>query len=389
VSSTGYVIVGGGMTADAACRAILESDHDADVVVVGEESDPPYNRPPLTKGLWHGKGEYTVDRHTREVASGLWLGSRVTAIDPVARVVSDDRGRTYDYDRLLLATGGRPRRLPFGGDDVVYYRTLADYRRVRALADGGARFVVIGGGFIGSELAASLASNGLEVSLVFPEAGVCARLFPADLAAFVTGYYRERGVDVHAGRSVTAIEPGTVTLDDGTTLAADAVVAGLGIEPATELAEAIGLEVRDGIVVDDRGRVSGADGIYAAGDVARFPYVVLGGDARVEHEDHANSHGRAVGRNMAGSDLPYDHLPFFYSDLFDLGYEAVGEVTSQHRAVAEWAEPFRTGVVAYVNDAVRPRGFLLWNVWDRVDAARDLLRAGAPVDAAALRGLMA
>jgi NADPH-dependent 2,4-dienoyl-CoA reductase/sulfur reductase-like enzyme len=375
------------MTADAACRAILEFDHDADVVVVAEESDAPYDRPPLTKARWQGKEEWTTDRHTGEVASGLWLGSTVTAIDTAARTVSDSHGRTYDYDRLLLATGGRPRRLPFG-DDVVYYRTLADYRRVRALADDKARFVVIGGGFIGSELAASLASNGLEVSLVFPEDGVCARLFPADLSAFVTAYYRERGVDVHTGRSVAGIEPGAVTLDDGTTLAADAVVAGLGIEPATDLAEAIGLEVRDGIVVDDRGRVTGAEAVYAAGDVARFPIAALGGDTRVEHEDHANTHGRHVGRNMAGADQPYDHLPFFYSDLFDLGYEAVGELTSEHRAVAEWAEPFRTGVVAYVDGANKARGFLLWNVWDRVEAARGLIRAGAPVDAAALRDLM-
>jgi NADPH-dependent 2,4-dienoyl-CoA reductase/sulfur reductase-like enzyme len=377
------------MTADAAARAIEASDPDGSVVLISEENDAPYNRPPLTKGLWQGKEEYTTSRHTDELHVALSLGTRATAIDTTARTVSDDHGRTHEYDRLLLATGGRPRRLPFGGDDVVYYRTLADYRRVRTLAEDGARFVVIGGGFIGSELAASLASNGREVSLVFPEDGVCARLFPADLSAFVTEYYRARGVGVHAGRTVTAIDPGYVMLDDGTTLTADAVVAGLGIEPVTDLAESIGLEVRDGIVVDDRGRVSGAEGVYAAGDVARFPIAALGGDARVEHEDHANAHGRTVGRNMAGADQPYDHLPFFYSDLFDLGYEAVGELTSQSRALAEWVEPFGKGVVAYVDDASRPRGFLLWNVWDRVDAARELIRAGAPVDSAALLGLMA
>jgi NADPH-dependent 2,4-dienoyl-CoA reductase/sulfur reductase-like enzyme len=386
-SYTRYVIVGGGMTADAAARAIESSDPDGSVVLLSEEDEAPYNRPPLTKALWQGKEEYTTSRHTDELHVALSLGTRATAIDPVAGTVSDSHGRTHEYDRLLLATGGRPRRLPFG-DDVVYYRTLADYRRVRALADDGARFVVIGGGFIGSELAASLASNGREVSLVFPEDGVCARLFPPDLSAFVTEYYRARGVGVHAGRTVTAIDAGSVMLDDGTTLTADAVVAGLGIEPVTDLAESIGLEVRDGIVVDDRGRVSGAEGIYAAGDVARFPIAALGGDARVEHEDHANTHGRHVGRNMAGADQPYDHLPFFYSDLFDLGYEAVGELTSESRAVAEWLEPFGKGVVAYVDGAERPRGFLLWNVWDRVEAARELIRAGAPIDAAALRGLM-
>ncbi len=388
MAGTRYLIVGGGMTADAACRSIREYDPDGAIVVVGAEADPPYNRPPLTKGLWQGKAEDSIWRGTRDLGVELRLGRRVVSLDVATRTAVDDSGESHGYDRLLLATGGRPRRLPFGGDDVVYFRTLADYRRVRALADGGSRFVVIGGGFIGSELAAALASNGREVALVFPEDVVCARLLPPELAAFVTGYYRDHGVEVHAGRTVTAIEPGAVTLDDGSTLAADAVVAGLGIEPAAELAAEAGLEVRDGIVVDDRGRAGGLRDVFAAGDVARFPVAALGGDARVEHEDHALTHGRTVGGNMAGGDVPYDHLPFFYSDLFDLGYEAVGEVDSRHATVAEWSEPNRTGVVAYVDDGGRPRGFLLWNVWDRVDAARELIRAGEPVDAAAVRALL-
>ena len=158
--------------------------------------------------------------------------------------------------------------------------------------------------------------------------------------------------------------------------------------PTTDLAEAVGLAVDDGILVDELGRAGGRDDVFAAGDVARFPAAALGGTRRVEHEDHANTHGRAVGANMAGAGQPYEHLPFFYSDLFDLGYEAVGDVDSELDTVAEWAEPNRKGVVAYVDGDGKARGFLLWDVWGKVDAARELIRAGTVVDASDLRPLL-
>jgi NADPH-dependent 2,4-dienoyl-CoA reductase/sulfur reductase-like enzyme len=195
-------------------------------------------------------------------------------------------------------------------------------------------------------------------------------------------------VEVLTGDSVTAIAYGAVGTKSGATLQADGIVAGLGIVPNDELARAAGLPTENGIVVDDRGRVEGRDDVFAAGDVASFPATVLGTRTRVEHEDHANSHGRAVGANMAGADTPYDHLPFFYSDLFDLGYEAVGETDPRLETVAEWAEPHRKGVVAYLDAERRPRGFLLWDVWGKVDAATDLIRAGQPLDPQALRALL-
>ena len=283
-----------------------------------------------------------------------------------------------------IATGGTPRRLPFGGDNVIYFRTLGDYRRLRALTDGSSRFLVIGGGFIGSEIAAALTTNGCQVTMVFPDPGIGARIFPADLSAFVTDYYRDKGVEVLTETSVTGIERtggvARVTTKDGRTLEADAVVAGLGIEPRTELAATAGLPVEDGIIVDERGRVGGRDDVFAAGDVARFPAAALDTKVRVEHEDHAKSHGRLAGINMAGADEPYDHLPFFYSDLFDLGYEAVGELDSRHETVAEWEEPNRKGIVYYLDAERAPRGVLLWDVWGRVDEARDLIRAHKPIE---------
>jgi NADPH-dependent 2,4-dienoyl-CoA reductase/sulfur reductase-like enzyme len=382
-----YLVVGGGMTGDAVCQGIRSVDADGRIGLVGEEPDPPYKRPPLTKGLWSGGAEEKIWRNTGDRDVDLHLGRRIVRIDPAAGTAVDDAGDEYRYEKLILATGGRARRLPQDGDGVVYFRTLGDYRRVRALSDDGARFVVIGGGFIGSELAASLRSQGREVTMVFPEEGVGWRTFPASLSRAVTDYYREKGIEVLTETLVGSVEQGGVRLEDGRLLEADAVVAGLGIEPNVELAAEAGLPVDGGIVVDDHARVEGADNVWAAGDVARFPIAALGRSGRIEHEDHANNHGRLAGANAAGGDEVYDRLPFFYSDLFDLGYEAVGELDSRLQTIEVWQEPARKGVVAFVDADSRPRGVLLWNVWDRVDAARELIDAGTPVGEAEVGAL--
>jgi 3-phenylpropionate/trans-cinnamate dioxygenase ferredoxin reductase component len=371
--TTKYLIIGAGMTGDMAAKGIREHDPDGSITMVGADPNPPYKRPLLTKGLWQGAPE---EKLWRETAEGVELvtGRRIVSLDLPGHTATDDVGEEYGWEKLLLATGARPREVP-GAEGVVWFRTLDDYRRVREVAGEGAHVVVIGGGFIGSELAASLVGNGARVTMLFPEPGIGHRLFPADLSASVTDYYREKGVDVRAGELVSAASGTSVTTQSGLELEADAVVAGLGVIPDTELAEAAGLEVNDGIVVDEYGRVPGHEDVFAAGDVARFPVDALGIALRIEHEDHANSHGRAVGANMAGAEAPYDHLPFFYSDLFDLGYEAVGLVDSRLEAVENWQEPYRKGVVTFVEDG-RPRGVLLWNVWDKLGEARDLIRAG-------------
>jgi 3-phenylpropionate/trans-cinnamate dioxygenase ferredoxin reductase subunit len=381
---TKYLIVGGGMTADAAVKGIREHDGDGSIVLVGAEPHPPYKRPPLTKGLWSGGDEAKIWKNTADAGAEVILGRRIVALDLAARRATDDQGDDYAYEKLLLATGGTPRRLGGGDDEVIYYRTLDDFRKLKQITEGGASVVVIGAGFIGSELAASLTSAGAKVTMVFPETGVTSRVLPDGLARFVTEYFREKGVEMLSEDTVASVAGTTVHTGSGRTLEADAVVAGLGIVPNVDLAEAAGLPVDNGIVVDRYGRVDGRDDVFAAGDVANYPNLVLGGQFRVEHEDHANTHGRFVGANMAGANQPYDHLPLFYSDLFDLGYEAVGEVDSRLATVETWEEPNRKGTIAYVDDAGRPRGFLLWNVWDKVDAARELIRAGEPVGEGAL-----
>lgn len=390
---TTYLIVGGGLTGDAACQGIRDVDTDGTIALVGDERHPPYARPPLSKALWKGDQESTIWRGTAELGVELQLGRRIVALDLEGHEARDDAGETYTFEKLLLATGCRPRRLPFGGDDVVYFRTLDDYRHVRALAESGARFVVIGGGFIGSEIAAALALNGVSVTMVFPEPGIGTRIFPGELSTALVDYYRDRGVEVLSDASVTVIErhgAGTrIMLGYGHPITADAVVAGIGVEPNVELAAEAGLPVANGIVVDAFGRVDGRDDVFAAGDVARFPAAALAADLRVEHEDHAKSHGRRVGANMAGVREPYHHLPFFYSDLFDLGYEAVGVLDSRLEMLVELGEIGGEGIVYYLDGDRRPRGDLLWNLFGRVDDARELIRAGKPVEAGALGTLVA
>jgi 3-phenylpropionate/trans-cinnamate dioxygenase ferredoxin reductase component len=368
-----YLIVGAGMTGDMAAKGIRDHDSDGSITMIGADPHPPYKRPLLTKGLWKGAPEEKI---WRDPAEGVELvtGRRIVSIDLAAHTATSDGGEDYRWEKLLLATGARPREIP-GAEGVIWYRTLDDYHRLREVAREGAHVVVIGGGFIGSEIAAGLVGNGCRVTMLLPEPGIGHRLFPADLSASVTAYYRQKGVEVLAGEMVNSATGDRVETGSRGTLAADAVVAGLGVVPDVELAEAAGLEVEDGILVDEYGRALGHADVFAAGDVARFPVLALGTTMRIEHEDHANSHGRAVGANMAGADTPYDHLPFFYSDLFDLGYEAVGAVDSRLEAVEDWQEPYRKGVVTYVENG-RPRGVLLWNVWDKLDAARELLVAG-------------
>jgi NADPH-dependent 2,4-dienoyl-CoA reductase/sulfur reductase-like enzyme len=383
-----YLIVGGGMTAAAAIAGIREVDSAGPIGLIGAESYPPYQRPPLSKALWKGEPPHSIRIDFTHQGVDLLLGRKVQSLDVEHKRVTDSRGGEYTFDRLLLATGGTPRRFPWGAEDVIYYRTVDDYQRLRALAEQGQRFAVIGGGFIGSEIAAALAMNGKQVVLLFPGASLGERVFGPDLSAFLNQYYQQHGVEVLPGETAVGLErrDGRIALKmrGGRELLVDGVVAGIGIEPNTDLAQAGGLKVDNGIVVDALLRTSHPD-IYAAGDVANFANPALGKRLRVEHEDNANTMGKYAGRNMAGAQETYDHLPFFYSDLFDLGYEAVGDLDARLDIVADWKDPYREGVLYYLRDG-RVRGVLLWNVWEQVDAARRLIAEPGLFQPADLRG---
>jgi NADPH-dependent 2,4-dienoyl-CoA reductase/sulfur reductase-like enzyme len=391
--NTKYLIVGGGMAADAALHGIRERDRSGSIGLIGSEPHPPYNRPPLSKGLWKDRPLESIWRKNDDLGVTFHLGRRARQLDVQTKGVTDDQGTVHTFDKLLLAMGATPRRLSFGAEQVIYFRTLDDYRRLRDLTEQGRRFAIIGGGFIGSEVAAALAMNGKEVVLAFPGEGIGSRVFPSDLARFLNDYYSQKGVEVLAGTSVVGMEARQErsmlrirNAQDGSEreVRVEGVVAGIGVQPNIELAQAAGLKVENGIRVDASLRSSHPD-IYAAGDVASFHNPALGQWLRVEHEDNANKMGGMAGRAMAGETVSYDHLPSFYSDLFELGYEAVGEVDARLETVADWKEPYREGVIYYLR-AGRVRGVLLWNVWEQVDAARRLIAEPGPFVAADLKG---
>lgn len=390
-----YLIVGAGLAGASAVEGIRELDPTAPIVLIGAEPDLPYNRPPLSKGLWTGKEKleaiFVHDRKFYEDHSvTLALGSAVTRLDSQNHTLSDSRGQTYRYEKLLLATGGAPRRLAIPGGDlegISYFRTLADFRFLHGQAAPGRSAVVIGGGFIGSEIAAAMSMNKLNVTMVFPDQHLCARVFPESLGKAMVQMYQSKGVTILSGDAPTAIERQgnqfLIQTRAGQQIRSDLLAVGIGIAPDTELARAAGLTVGNGIEVNAQLQTSHPD-IYAAGDNALYPDPILG-RRRVEHWDNARNQGKQAGRNLAGAKEPYAYMPFFFSDLFDFGYEAVGEVNSRLQAFADWQEENRTGVIYYLSDN-RVRGVMLCNVWNKVDDARALIAQDNPVTPADLRG---
>jgi NADPH-dependent 2,4-dienoyl-CoA reductase/sulfur reductase-like enzyme len=384
-----YLIIGGGLAGDAATKGIRELDSEGAIGMFSMEPDPPYMRPNLSKGLWKGRPVEKIWRKTEETGAELHLDRQVTQLDPGKKYVRDNAGDEYTYDKLLLATGGTPNHLPFGNGNIIYYRTFQDYKHLRALTETGNHFIVIGGSFIGSEIAAALTIVGKKVTMIFPENTISENIFPADLAHFLNGYYREKGVEVLTGETAASVQKEgahiIVHTGSGRAIQADGVVAGIGIHPNLDLAKEAGIKTNSGIIVNERLETSVPD-IYAAGDVASFIHSALEKRTRVEHEDNAVQMGKLAGRNMAGASESYRHIPMFYSDLFELGYEAVGEMSSKMKTVEDWQEqPFKKGVVYYMDDG-RVRGVLLWNVWEKVEEARALMQEKGSFEAGDLKG---
>lgn len=380
------------MTADAAAHSIREVDPKETVGLIGRENDPPYARPPLSKSLWKGEEQINdIDLGTNEVELKMHLGRTVVKIDRAEKKVIDDQGNEYTYTKLLIATGGTPRKLPKVAEEgIIYYRTLADYKKLKKLVDKNKKFGVIGGGFIGSEIAAAIKmyKPNAEVTMIFPETGICALIFPKKLSDFINDYFREKGIEILIGELVASVSKQEKTYlvetKSGKRLSFDTVIAGLGIQPNIDLAKIANLKVEDGIIVNNYLQTTDPD-IYAAGDVASYHNPVLDKYIRVEHEDNALNMGEIAGKNMAGEETPFDYLSLFYSDLFELGYEAVGELNPKLEVVEDWTEQFEEGTVYYLKDK-RVRGVLLWNVWEKADDARELIAEPGPFSAKNLKG---
>ncbi|MBK0419630.1 NAD(P)/FAD-dependent oxidoreductase [Leucobacter sp. CSA1] len=378
-----YLIVGGGMVADSAARGIRELDAEGTIGIVAQEETPPVARPALSKKLWTDASfsfdDAWLDTEA-DTGATRHAGERAVSIDREDRVVRTENGLVLRYEQLLLATGGTPNALDLPEDErVVYYRSVEDYRRLRRLAGDHRLIAVIGGSFIGTELAAALVQNDTEAILIFPEPVLGGSVFPADLAHRFEGLYREAGVEHVPAARLEQGEAGEdgleLRLTNGDRVRCDAVVVGVGVTPNIGLAERAGLETGDGVLVDDRLRTSD-DRIFAAGDIASYPDAILG-RRRIEHVDNAVEMGHQAGRNLAGADEPYDHTPYFYSVVFGNRYEAVGTLDSSLETVEAWSEDREQGIVFYL-DGARVAGVLLWNLSGRREEAR---RAIAEADA--------
>ena len=389
-----YVVVGGGRAGISAVEGIRELDSSCSILLVGAESHLPYDRPPLSKQLWTGKNEvsdlFVHDRAYFERASvELASGERVTEIQPGEKTILTDRERSERYGKLLLATGGTPRRLQIPGAEAegVYFRTLDDYLELSRDPEGQS-ILVVGGGFIGAEIAAALSMHGAHLTMLFPGRLMLERVFPEALARSIQEQYEQRGIRILSEDAPVsfASRGGWLAVETrrGVHLACDSIVVGAGIEPEIELARSAGLAIENGIKLNELLQSSDPD-IFAAGDNANFPYLALGKRMRVEHWDNAIAQGKAAGRNMAGAGEPYEYMPYFFSDLFDFGYEAVGDVSSSLETYADWQDENETGVIYYLEDG-RVRGVMLCNVWGKLDEARALILTGAHVSERDLHG---
>ncbi len=339
-----FVIIGAGLAGANAAAQLRKDGFEGRIVLVGEEPDRPYERPPLSKDYLRGTTERAkLDVHGPEFytdgAIGLRLSTRATAIEPASREVVLEDGQRLRYDRLLLATGASPRRLEIPGADLAgvhYLRTVADADAIREAATTAGRATVIGGGWISTEVAASLRELGLAVAMIAPGPVPLERVLGTEVGTVYRDLHAEHGVELVMGQRVAALRGRTavaaVETADGTRIDADLVVVGIGAVPRTELAAAAGLTVAGGVLVDER-LESNVPGIFAAGDVAAAWHPLFGARIRVEHWDNARRQGRAAARNMLGHAEPYLRVPYFYSDQYDLAMEYSGYAPAWDRVV--------------------------------------------------------
>ncbi|QXJ21152.1 FAD-dependent oxidoreductase [Actinomadura graeca] len=388
------VVVGAGQAGGWVAASLREHGHRGAVTLIGDEAYPPYERPPLSKEFLLGPmpaEQVAIKAASFYAGAGidLWLGRKVTRLDRHRRVLSLHGGGEIRYDRLVLTTGARPRRLSVPGgtsERVLYLRGIADAERLRAVLADGRRLIVVGGGLIGMEVAAAAARRGLEVTVLEQAARLMERVLPAMVGDHLADVHAAHGVRLLLGARIHRIETGPrgvhVHLGDGDVVTAGHVVAGIGAVPNDELAAAAGIAVADGVLVDEFGATSDPR-VYAAGDVARFHHPPLGHGIRLESWHNAQNQAIAVGRGLAGDRRPYEEVPWSWSDQYDVNVQVAG-------AVRGWPDPvcrrdpagrgftvvaLRDGVPVAAATVDRPR---------EMRPARALIARGRPVDRAAL-----
>jgi 3-phenylpropionate/trans-cinnamate dioxygenase ferredoxin reductase subunit len=391
-----FIILGASLAGAKAAEELRERGFDGKVVLVGTEVERPYERPPLTKDYLRSESEREkayvhperfYDEHDIELEAGV----TATAIDPGSSTVALDDGRELPFDRLLLTTGAQPRQIPVAGadlDGVYYLRTLDDCDALRLRLDaGGGRVAVIGGGWIGSEFAASARQKGLEVALIDPLEIPMARLFGDEVGSFYRDVHAQHGVELLLGDGVQSFDgDGAVSrvhTTGGKTVECDFVVVGIGVAPRVGLAEAAGIKIDNGIVVDEHLR-SSADNVFAAGDVANAWHPFYKQQIRVEHWANALNQGPAAARAMLGDDAGYERLPYFFSDQYDVGMEYSGHAIDWDEVVFRGSRDSGEFVAFWLQGGRVVAGMNV-NVWDVNEHVQALIRSRQQVDTKALR----
>jgi 3-phenylpropionate/trans-cinnamate dioxygenase ferredoxin reductase subunit len=391
------VIVGAGLAGAKAAETLRTEGFDGRIVLIGDETELPYERPPLSKQVLRGEEEDTsasvhAESYYRDNDIELRLATRVESLDLAAGTVRTGDGEPIGFERLLLATGAAPRRLQLPGaelDGIHYLRTLPDCRALRTALQGATRLAVVGAGWIGSEVAASARQMGVEVALIDPLAAPLVRVLGPELGAVYRDLHREHGVDLrmHTGVSGFAGQ-GSVTAvvtSEGDEIEADVVVVGIGVDPRLTLAHQAGLDIEGGVSVDATLATS-APGVFAVGDIAAAWHPFLGRRIRVEHWANALNQGVAAAKNMLGAAEPYDRLPYFFSDQYDLGMEYCGHATEWDEVVFRGDRDSREFIAFWLADG-RVVATLNANVWDVVDDLQALIRSRAVVEPARLADL--
>lgn len=332
------VVLGGGMVAGYAAKEVVENGiKSGELGIISADSALPYERPPLSKSFLAGKDDeqsilINPESFYREHGIGIHLNARVDRIDAKDKRITAG-GQEFRFENLILATGATPRTLNVPGanrDNVLYLRSMADSARLRDALNSARKVVVLGSGFIGMEVASQSAQKGRDTTMVFPDERVWKNFFTPEMSRFFQKYYEERGVHFASGAKVDGVETGRVSLSNGTKLEADLVVAGIGVTPVTDIAQAAGIGIENGIRVDEFLKTN-VDGVYAAGDAANYHDLVYGKQRRVEHWDNAVNHGQYLARHLSGNTEPFKHIPYFFSDIFDLSYEFWGDTSGAER----------------------------------------------------------
>jgi 3-phenylpropionate/trans-cinnamate dioxygenase ferredoxin reductase component len=389
-SNETHIIVGASLAGATAAATLREEGFDGRVVLIGAEEHRPYERPPLSKDYLRGEaGRDKLYVHPDGFYADhdleLRLGSTAVELDTSGRTLTLDDGDRLGYDRLLLATGAEPRRLSIPGaelDGVLYLRSVDDSDALRERLDAGGSVVVVGAGWIGSEVAASASQRGLDVTVIDPLSVPLERVLGAEMGAVYRDIHTDHGVRMLMDTGVAAFEGDRkverVRTSDGSELECDFVVVGVGVQPRTGLGAEAGIAVDDGVVVDARLR-TGADGVFAAGDVASAHHPLYGERIRVEHWANALNQGPAAARNMLGRDAPYERLPYFFSDQYDVGMEYSGFARSWDRVVVR-GDPAAREFIAFWMDGDRVLAGMNVNVWEVTDAIQRLIRERNAVD---------